>query len=199
MTALFLRGVLTHTMNLKIDSDAFSAGQIESKIWAAEELERVSAHTNVLRISMLGGWYGLLHFILRARGRQEIEWCRSYDLDASACSVANSINNAWEYNNWSFRAIPKDANDIQYTDETNCVINTSTEHFESNNWFDCIPTGTLCLLQGNDLDIEDHVNKPYNLNDFKNKFPLQKILFEGEKKFNFETAPYTRYMIIGLK
>jgi hypothetical protein len=179
--------------------DAFSAGQIESKIWAAEELERVAAHTFNLRISILGGWYGLLHFILKSRGKQTIDWCRSYDLDPMACSVANVINNTWEMQDWKFRAIPKDANTLVYNDGTNCVINTSTEHFDSQEWFNNIIKGTLCVLQGNNLIIEDHVNRPESLEHFKSMFPLQTILFEGEKYFDFEKDSYTRYMIIGHK
>ena len=185
-----------HTMKktVPLEIDAFSAGQIESKIWAAEELERIVAHTQILRITILGGWYGLLHFILKARGKQMIEWCRSYDLDPSACSVANIINNTWEMKEWAFKSYPQDANTIPYLD-TNCIINTATEHFSSNYWFDNIPSGMLCLLQGNDLIIEDHVQRPTNLEHFKQMFPLQTIMFEGEKKFN----TYTRYMIIGYK
>lgn len=185
------------TMNktARLQTDAFSAGQVESKIWAAEELERIAAHIHILRISILGGWYGLLHFILKARGRQTIEWCRSYDLDASACSGANMVNNTWESQDWKFRAIPKDANTLTYDDGTNCIINTSTEHFDSRDWFNNIHEGMLCVLQGNDLDIEDHVNRPKNLEHFKEMYPLSVILFEGEKKFD----NYTRYMIIGHK
>ncbi len=185
-------------MNLKIDSDAFSTGQVESKIWAAEELERASAHINILRISMLGGWYGLFHFILKIRGRLEVEWCRSYDLDASACSVANMINNAWS-TEWRFVSRPKDANDLFYQDGTNCIVNTATEHFDNNDWFVNIPNGYLCVLQSNDLEINDHINRPKNLEDFKKKYPLSTVLYEGTKQFNFETNPYTRYMIIGHK
>lgn len=186
-------------MNLKIDSDAFSAGQVESKIWAAEELEKISAHTKNLKITILGGWYGLLHFILKSRSWQMIEWCRSYDLDASACSVANIINATWEIDDWKFRAMPKDANNIVYSDGTNCIINTSTEHFDNQEWFKRIPKDTLCVLQGNDLKISDHINRPQDLEHFKKMYPLTVIMFEGQKYFNFETDPYTRYMIIGHK
>jgi hypothetical protein len=180
---------------VRLETDAFSAGQVESKIWAAEELERVAAHTHILRINILGGWYGLLHFILKSRNKQMIEWCRSYDLDAMTCSVANVINNTWEMKEWAFRSYPQDANTVTYNDNANCVINTATEHFTSNQWFDNIPEGLLCLFQGNDLEIEDHVQRPTSLEHFKSMFPLQTILFEGEKKFN----EYTRYMIIGHK
>ena len=186
-------------MNLKIDSDAFSAGQVESKIWAAEELERVAAHIHILRITILGGWYGLLHFLLKTRGRKMIEWCRSYDLDASACSVANVLNNTWEMDEWKFKAIPKDANRLAYDDGTNCVVNTATEHFDSQVWFNNIHEGMLCVLQGNDLDIDDHVNKPTSLEHFKKMYPLSVPLFEGTKEFNFPSGSFTRYMIIGHK
>lgn len=197
---MYHRGALTHTMKktVLLETDAFSAGQIESKIWAAEELERVAAHTHILKINILGGWYGLLHFILKVRGRQPIEWCRSYDLDPSACSAANIINNTWEMKEWAFKSYPQDANTVAYTD-ANCIINTSTEHFASNDWFDNISEGTLCLFQGNNLVIDDHVQRPENLAHFKDMFPLQQIIFEGEKHFNFVTNPYTRYMIIGYK
>jgi hypothetical protein len=186
-------------MNLKIDSDAFSAGQIESKIWAADELEKIASHIPILRITILGGWYGILHFILKSRGRQMIEWCRSYDLDASACSVANVVNNTWEMDNWKFRAIPKDANLLAYDDGTNCIINTATEHFDNQLWFKNIHQGILCVLQGNDLDIDDHVNKPSSLEHFKTMYPLTVLLFEGTKTFDFPSGSFTRYMIIGHK
>jgi hypothetical protein len=181
---------------VRLETDAFSSGQVESKIWAAEELERVATHT--LKINILGGWYGLLHFILKIRQQVNIEWCRSYDLDPSACSVANAINNTWEMKEWAFKSYPQDANLIVDT-TANCIINTSTEHFTSNDWFDFIPKGTLCLFQGNNLIIEDHVQRPENLEHFKTMFPLETILFEGEKYFNFKENSYTRYMIIGNK
>jgi hypothetical protein len=184
---------------VQLETDAFSAGQIESKIWAADELEKVAAHTNILKITILGGWYGLLHFILKIRGKQNIEWCRSYDLDPMACSVANVVNNTWESKEWAFKSFPQNANTFKYSDETNCVINTSTEHFESNIWFENIPKNMLCVFQGNNLIIEDHVQRPENLEHFKSMFPLQTILFEGEKYFDFKENPYTRYMIIGHK
>ena len=190
-----------HTMKktVRLETDAFSAGQIESKIWAAEELEKIAAHIHILRITILGGWYGLLHFILKARGRQMIEWCKSYDLDASACTGANAVNSTWEMQDWAFRSYPQDVNNLKYDDGTNCVINTSTEHFSSRSWYNNIHEGMLCVFQGNDLELDDHVNRPRDLEHFKKLWPLSVILFEGEKTFNFETGPYTRYMIIGHK
>ena len=82
------------TQLLKIDADAFSAGQIESKIWAAEQLESIvnDLNTGPLRMYVLGGWYSLLHFILSVRKNIDIEYCRSVDLDPIASYNANKIN-----------------------------------------------------------------------------------------------------------
>ena len=185
---------------IKLDSDAFSTGQIESKIWAARELETVVAQLKIepLRIAILGGWYALLHFILQTRERVNIEYCRSYDIDASVCIGANLINNAWEIKDWQFRSFPRDANVCTYNDNINLVINTSTEHFLSREWYNRIPKGTLCLFQGNDLVIDDHVQRPENLEHFKSLWPL-KELFSSSLYFDFKDAPYTRHMTIGYK
>lgn len=189
------------SLPIKIDPDAFSAGQIESKIWAARELESIVKTLNMppLRIAILGGWYALLHFILKSRENVKIEYCRSYDIDVNACMGANIVNNTWEINEWSFRSFPRDANLVDYSDNINLVINTSTEHFEAERWFEIIPGGTLCLLQGNDLQISDHVNRPKELDHFKQLWPLNKILYEGSLSFDFGADSYTRYMTIGFK
>ena len=190
------------TQLLKIDADAFSAGQIESKIWAAEQLELVVTELNTgpLRMYVLGGWYSLLHFILSVRKNINIEYCRSIDLDPIVSYNANKINNAWEIEDWKFRAYPFDANNVNYAQEKiNCVVNTSTEHFDNNNWFENIDKGTLVLLQGNDLEIDDHVSRPKSLEHFISLYPINDVKFTGTMNFQFKNMSYNRHMIIGIK
>ena len=190
------------TQLLKIDADAFSAGQIESKIWAAEQLELVikKFDTGPLRMYVLGGWYSLLHFILSVRKNIDIEYCRSVDLDPIVSYNANKINNAWEIKDWKFRAYPFDANNVNYAQEKiNCVINTSTEHFDNNNWFENIDKGTLVLLQGDDLKIDDHVSRPKSLEHFVSLYPINDVKFSGTMNFQFKNMSYNRHMIIGIK
>jgi hypothetical protein len=192
------------TQLLKIDADAFSAGQIESKIWAAEQLESIVNDLDIspLRMYVLGGWYSLLHFILSIRKNITIEYCRSVDLDPIASYNANKINNSWELQDWKFRAYPFDANKLEYTydtDKINCVVNTSTEHFKSQLWYNLIPNGTLVLLQGNDLIIDDHVSRPESLEHFINKYPVKNLKFSGTMNFQFKNMSYNRHMIIGIK
>lgn len=189
--------------SIKIDIDAFSSGQIESKIWGAEELEKICLNENIncLRVIIVGGWYSLLHFILKVRNNIQISYCRSIDLDPHVCHVSNQINNTWEMKEWEFRSYPSDANKFKFQDEDiNCVINTSTEHFESMDWFKNIPLGTLVLLQGNNL-IHDEEQTVINqtLDQFSSCFTLQKTLFSGELEIKGKSLPYKRFMIIGYK
>ena len=151
---------------------------------------------------VLGGWYSLLHFILSVRKNIDIEYCRSIDLDPIVSYNANKINNAWEIEDWKFRAYPFDANKLEYTydtDKINCAINTSTEHFKSKFWFNLIPKGTLILLQGNDLQIEDHVSRPESLKHFISTYPVTNLKFSGTMNFQFKNMSYNRHMIIGIK
>lgn len=192
------------TQLLKIDADAFSAGQVESKIWAAEQLELVikELNTGPLRMYVLGGWYSLLHFILSVRKNIDIDYCRSVDLDPITSYNANKINNSWEIKDWKFRAYPFDANKLEYTydtDKINCVINTSSEHFKSKLWYNLIPNGTLVLLQGNDLKISDHVSRPKSLEHFISTYPVTNLKFSGTMNFQFKDMSYNRHMIIGIK
>ncbi len=187
----------TTNLRMNLEFDAFSSGQIESKLWAAEKLEwSVKEHDiGSLDIYVLGGWYSLLHFILKVRNNISINSCRSFDLDPSACSVANLINNTWEIKDWSFRSYPQDINAIDYPLNINCVINTITEHVKGNDWYDRIPRGTLCLFQSNDLDHKDHINKVSSIEQLEEKYPLSETYFSGLKLID----SYTRFMIIGKK
>lgn len=205
MIQLYRHLVLLHTtMNLvKVDVDAFSAGQIESKIWAAEELEKICLKENIncLQMVIVGGWYSLLHFILRVRNNIAITYCRSIDLDSAACYIANYLNNTWEMKDWEFRSYPSDANQFIFEHEKiNCVINTSTEHFHSMEWFKNITAGTLVLLQGTNLKHDDQETVfTETLDQFSDKFILAKTLTCSELELKSKNKSYKRFMIIGYK
>lgn len=181
---------------MDLNLEAFSANQISSKLWAAEELEKAvnKLEFGSLNIYMLGGWYATLHFILKIRNNIQIDECRSLDIDQVACSIANSLNISWE-KDWKFKAFPEDVNNISYPDNVNCVINTSSEHIDSDEWFDNIKSGTLCLIQSNNLDIEEHTNIVKSARDLGTRYPLTTAIFQGTRPFK----TYQRFMIIGIK
>lgn len=180
-----------------IETDAFSLGQVDSKLWAAIELEKCVQGNNLgpLNMFILGGWYALLHFILKVRNNIQISECRSIDLDEAACHIANTINNTWESDAWKFKAFPGNVNELSYPSNVNCVINTSAEHIKENAWFNNIPAGTICLIQSNNLQIPEHVATVSSLQELLDKFPFTSVLYKGEHQL----PTYTRFMIIGIK
>jgi hypothetical protein len=188
---------------MNLHPDAFSSGQILSKIWLAENLERI-IECNFIdksrKILCLGGWYGLMNFVIRARNNIKVETFRSLDLDPDVEEIADKVNNSWEWQNWQFKSIIGDANSFEYTiKDFDTVINTSTEHIPSTEWFKKIPSGCLVALQSNDMFHEDHCHNHQSLNDLIDEFPLTKTFFSGEKDFVYPSWQFRRFMIIGIK
>lgn len=186
-----------------LDQDAFASSQIVSKLWLAETLEKVIEYSELekdLKILNLGGWYGILHFILKTRNNLKIKVYRNIDIDKDACDIADLINETWVWQNWKFKSISDDANNFKYSkDDFNVVINTSVEHIDSDQWFQNIPAGTVVVLQSNNMPHEDHVHNHLDLDSFIKSFPLTELLFHGQKMFQYENENFFRFMIIGLK
>jgi hypothetical protein len=183
---------------LSVDKDAFSSGQIGSKIWLCEELEKLFSSIDTAWI--YGGWYGVTAFLLRSRGQLEVSSIRSYDVDPYCEQVADMINENWVYQNWKFKAHTADCNklDIKST-PPDLVINTSTEHFDSFDWWHRIPKGTRVILQGNDMPHDDHIVHSKTLGDFLDHYPLTNCVYAGEKEFIYPDWKFTRYMVMGIK
>jgi len=185
-----------------VDKDAFSSGQIASKIWLAKELEKIIEREGnpALDILCLGGWYGITNFILQTRGNLTINKFRSIDIDPAVETVADTINNLWEWESWRFKAVTGDANQFQYCiDDFNLVINTSVEHIDSTAWFENIPKGSFIVLQSNDMKHEDHSHNHESLDDMVDDFPIDQLLYKGELEFNYPEWGFKRFMIIGIK
>lgn len=180
----------------QINKDAFSSGQIGSKIWLCEELEQTGWNSNFAYI--YGGWYGITAFLLLSRGKFKVNKIRSLDIDPSCEAVADMLNENWVYQEWKFKALTQDCNNFQgqYGD---LIINTSTEHFDNKDWFDKIPSGTRVVLQGNNMPHDDHIVHSHSLEDFVNEYPLADYVFQGQKEFFYPDWSFTRYMVIGTK
>jgi hypothetical protein len=183
-------------MKLPVDQDAFSSGQVGSKIWLCEELEKTRWSSKLTYI--YGGWYGVTAFLLLSRGQFRVDRIRSLDIDPDCESVADMINENWVWQEWKFKAFTQDCNNYegQYGD---LIINTSTEHFTSSEWFDRIPKGTRVVLQGNNMPHDDHHVHSKTLEQFQDSYPLSYTVFAGEKHFQYPTWEFSRFMIIGKK
>jgi hypothetical protein len=175
--------------------DAFSSGQIGSKIWLCEELERLNWKSKLTDI--YAGWYATTAFLLLSRGKFEVERIASYDVDPACESVADTINENWVWQSWKFKAFTADCNFVESS--ADLVINTSTEHFDSMQWFDNIKPGTRVILQSNNMPHDDHSFNMKSLDEFADTFKLSQYVFEGSKRFVYPDWSFSRYMIIGIK
>jgi hypothetical protein len=195
----------------EIWDDCFSRGQIESKLWLIKELKKCNIDLGI--VFLCGGWYATLATML-FESTINVDKIRSFDIDPSCRSIAETFNKPWVKDNWQFKSSTKDIMDINYefesyevirADGTTCplddtpdtIINTSCEHIENfEEWYAMIPSGKLVILQSNNFfEVEEHVNCATDLDNFSKMAPMEHVYFEGE----LELEKYTRYMKIGYK
>jgi hypothetical protein len=178
------------------NKDAFSSGQIGSKIWLCEELEKLQWSSGLTQI--YAGWYGITAFLLLSRGNFKVDQIQSFDIDPACEPVADTINENWVWQSWKFKAYTLDCNGY-VRGAPDLIINTSTEHFESKEWFENIRSGTRVILQGNDMIHNDHYVSSASADEFAEHYPLSDVAFLGEKLFVYPDWQFTRYMLIGTK
>lgn len=186
---------------MEIHDEAFSSSQILSKIWLVEEVEKIVKERSInqpLTVAALGGWYGLINFLFRVRDRIAIKKYINVDIDEDALFVAENFNESWIWKNYQFEHVCADANTV---DLSNCdvIINTSIEHFSGTKWFNNIPEGRLVAFQSNDMTHADHCHNHSSLEELVSEFPLSELIYSGEKKFEYPTWAFNRFMIIGIK
>jgi hypothetical protein len=180
---------------MELDKDAFSSGQVGSKIWLCEELEKLGWKSNLTHI--YGGWQGVLGFLLLSRGKFNVNRIESYDIDPTCQPIADMLNENWVWQDWKFKAHTADCNLVN-SHKADLVINTSTEHFDSMLWFNYIPPGTRVILQGNNMPHSDHHITTNSIEEFKKAYPLTEYAFEGSKEFVYPDWKFTRFMTMGL-
>ena len=197
----------------KIWDDCFSRGQLESKLWLVEELQKTKV--NLGTVFLCAGWYATLATML-FESSINIDKVRSFDIDESCVDVAEVFNKPWFKNEWQFKSLTQNIMDINYNEHTwqywsnannrmsypitdipDTIINTSCEHIENfSKWYDLIPDGKLVILQSNNFfEVKEHVNCVSSIEEFAVKAPMQNILYSGELKL----PKYKRYMLIGFK
>lgn len=186
---------------LDLNVDAFSHSQIVSKLWLCESLESLALPNNP-RIWLLAGWYALSAFLLMSRGKINPSIIRSFDIDPIANDNADRMMATWLIDDWKFKAYTCNINNLDYYNpefrgEPHIVINSSVEHIIGRAWFDNIPTGTLVVLQSNNMPHEDHIRTDNTWQDLNEDFPCSELLFAGEKEFNYPDLTFKRIMIIG--
>lgn len=184
-----------------VNMDSFSHGQIKSKIWLCQQLEKYLP--SYPRLTILGCWYNVLSFMLLSRNPDNYTSITGIDIDPDAIKIANDINNAFIIDDGLVNHEVQDANDYSYND-TDVVINCSSEHMSSIQWFQNIPVGAIvCIQSSNVLDPEHPwliTNPSPNIESFSEKYPLTKTYFLDTLPIRYGNGQgYDRYMLIGIK
>ena len=193
--------------SLRLNRDMYSNGQVESKLWLCREVENLF-NNQPITVWTLGGWNGLLPFLLLSREKLNIKEICSFDRDPACKKTADIINENWIYKRSVFKAETIDCNRLKYTSpfsnsrgarprrEPDLIINTSVEHFQSDKWWSNIPPGKTVALQSCDMKHKEHTNCIYSEKEFKERFPSTEIYYSGALKFDYQTWAFTRFMLI---
>ena len=205
-------------------TDAFSRGQLRSKLWVSDTVKDLDIDLGDM-IYVCAGWYGVLPAILFERN--EARNILSFDSDASTDNPADTLNKEQTIDGLRFKAVVQDIHALKYKDESfdvnhyqytemtefettkqsmpvkmdaSCVINTSCEHIvDFDKWWAGIPDGMLVIMQNNDFDDEeghDHADDTVtSLEEFTKRLNVSETLYEG----TLALEKYNRYMVIGRK
>ena len=192
--------------------DAYSRGQVQSKIWLSTKLDKIQlTNPNVL---ILAGWFGQLVDYFNF----EYNKVRVVDMDRDACKFSDTIFNLEKLNNFKVKAIHQDINNLliqktgvvlsvedfrtekSYEEKflPDLIINTSSEHLDDA-WYNTIrfkalESNPIVAIQSNNLfDVPEHINCVHSIDHMKKKFPMSEVLYEGE----IQLKGYKRFMLIG--
>lgn len=186
-----------------MDMTAFSHGQTQSKLWLCDQLEQhVSKSSHAL---IMGSWYNVLGFLLLARNSGKYNLITGMDKDQEAIDIANRINDGWMLcDDKKVRNVCQDVHNLTSSNFLiyDLIINTSVEHM-SPSWYENVASDQLVCLQSSNMVTADPnwniIDPNPTMAEFKSKYPMSQILFEGEKLFDYGHLVYTRYMLIGRK
>lgn len=181
--------------------DAFSVGQLASKLWLVDVLKQYLDMRDIVVIQAC--WFGQLAPLISDR----VHRIYGIDADPEAIQLSEEFCQPEIENQWTFKGVVADINLIDWSDveldidgelvevKPDVIINTSTEHM-SPEWYDSVPEGTFLALQGNsDPTLDGHVNAHDTYEEWSEQFPMETVCEWGSLKF----PTYARYMKIGQK
>ena len=186
--------------------DAFSDGQMASKLWLCEQLEALdeAGKISVGTVWVFGSWYATLPLLLLARGKARITKVVCFDTDPKANRIAEKILNHWICEGMNIHIERMDCAEVLQTGSKflnelpDIIINTSCEHMNYD-WWSQIPAGVKFAAQSTNMVHPTHSNTASTLQDFTSKLQPSEIYYSGEKNFDYPNLKFKRYLLIGKK
>lgn len=194
--------------------DAYSYGQILSKLWMVDALYGLLPRSRRYNVAIHGGWIGMTATLLFWRMNDLIEKIYSFDKDSRWAPIADELNKYYTADHWRFKSSTLDVLDlkeptyefvthrhsgqeIRLKFQPDIVINSSCEHMEDfKGWYDALPTKTLLVLQSNNyFQGQGHINCALDYEEFALSTPMQDLFYEGV----LDLDRYQRFLRIGIK
>tara|TARA_Y100000310_G_scaffold75768_1_gene72148 strand:+ start:2070 stop:2732 length:663 start_codon:yes stop_codon:yes gene_type:complete len=188
--------------------------QWSSKLWIMKELNPYLSKfgkQGPYKIAVLGGWYGLLSYVMIKELRVKIKQIDSFDIDSMTSKIGKIFNK--DVVNYYI----KDVAEINFGNTYDIIINTSSEHMVQetiNHTIDSSDSGTIFVLENNDFrqfgeiyggdKVLDHINCSDSKEEFANKYRQYFNEFVTfTKPWKSSNGPlgnnYDRYLGIGIK
>ena len=201
-SAVSIPPTLIHEVNTgKYPNDAFSVGQLASKIWLLDAVRQLKIE-QYETWAILGCWVGALVPMLHRT--INIDRIYGFDVDPVSIELAEYLNRRY-LTGWKFKGVVADINELNcrkmefITDgelistKPYAIINTSCEHM-TNEWFDTVASDQLIIMQTNNSDeYDDHINTCSSVEEMQERYPLSRTLYAGE----LQIPVYSRFMQIG--
>ena len=173
---------------------SFTPDLIKSKVWLLFELGKLTDRVGT--VYALGSWYGntSLYMILQP----EFDFDKIINVEKNKKMLQQSNRMLQHVGADSIEHMFANANNLDYRQLGNngLVINTSLTDMPGRAWFDNIPRGTLVALQARDHDPGQQFHSTKNIID---RYPMDKILYQGSLNLTDPETNYTRFMVIGRK
>jgi hypothetical protein len=183
---------------MNFDRDAFAHGPVESKIWLCQELAKRGL-PEIDNVYILGAWSGTMPFLLHATGAVKFKHMTLIDINEDYLAQARVVCNSIETEG-RLTVLCQDANTFAYPgDQTNLVINTSTDNIDGFGWWSNIPQGTWTALQGRTGGHRDCVTPYDTVAEFDAAYTMSGTNWADSRHFVYPDHRYTRFMKIGQK
>lgn len=191
--------------DLIVPRDAFSHGQIKSKLWLSESFSKWAArHLEAgvkYELNWYGSWVGIGPFLLLAGTGIQFKAIKLFDLNAASLEASRLILDYWRCEAIELSTQLLDVNAyIPLATSHQIFINSACEHMENEAWLQNLPAGSIVLLQSTDMQHPEHINCSRTIEDFVNKQNrLVRVLESGQIHFDYPDKKFSRFMLFGIK
>lgn len=173
---------------------SFTHDLTTSKVWLLQQLARIAPQVGTVYV--LGSWYGNISLYMALMPM--LKHGKIINVERDHSMLKQSERMLHHVGDRSTEHMLADANDVDYRQlgRDGVVINTSLTDMPGRAWFDHIPAGTLVAMQARDHDPGQQFDSTQDILD---KFPLDRVLYEGSLDLRDPETQYTRFMVIGQK